>query len=213
MHWTYYAVRFIIRALLFILIRWQVKGQENIPARGPLLIVANHMSLADPPLLGVAINRKAMFMAKEELFRGIPGYFMRNFGAFPVRRGGLDRHVVKLAGQYLAQGMALTIFPEGKRSKDAKLQPAFPGSALIALRFGAPVLPVGITGTEKITGLTWCLQRPKITINIGHAFQPTPGINKSTKTELARLTSSIMDHIAELLPPGYHGYYGENKKL
>ena len=210
MHWVYYAGRFLTRVLLFLLTRWQVKGKENIPDQGPLLIVANHLNLADPPILGVAIGRKATFMAKEELFHAkLPGYFVRNFGAFPVRRGGLDRKALKQAEQYLAQGLALIMFPEGKRSKDARLQPAFPGSALIASRIGAPILPVGIIGAENIKGLTWWLHRPKITVNIGHTFQSPPASSKLTKTELAGITNSIMEHIAELLPPEYRGDYGK----
>lgn len=195
---------------MLLLTRWQVKGKENIPCQGPLLIVANHLSLADPPVLGAAISRKAVFMAKEELFQHrFSNYFVRNCGAFPVRRGGLDRKALKQAEQILAQGMALIIFPEGKRSDDSQLQPAFPGSALIASRSGAPILPVGIIGTEKIRGSTWWLHRPRITVNIGHVFQPPSSNGKLTRIERARLTNSIMEHIAGLLPPEYRGDYGK----
>ena len=210
MHWFYYFGRFLIRLLMLLLTRWQVKGKENIPCQGPLLIVANHLNLADPPILGAAIRRKAVFMAKEELFQQrFSSYIVRNLGAFPVRRGGLDRKALKQAEQILAQGMALIMFPEGKRSDDSQLQPAFPGSAFIASRIGAPILPVGITGTENIGGLTWWLRRPRITVNIGHVFQLPSSNSKLTRIERARLTNSIMEHIAELLPPEYRGVYGK----
>ena len=92
MHWVYYAGIFVTRMILLLFTRWQVQGKKNIPARGPLLIVANHINLADPPVLGVSLGRKMVFMAKEELFRHrFTSYFIRNSGAFPVRRGGLDR--------------------------------------------------------------------------------------------------------------------------
>ena len=216
MHWAYYAVRFLTRVLLFLLTRWRVNGRENIPRQGPLLIVANHLNLADPPVLGVSIDRKAVFMAKGELFRTrFSSYFVRNFGAFPVRRGGLDRKALKQAEQWLTQGIAVIMFPEGARSKTAQLQPAFPGSALIASRIGAPILPVGIAGTESIKGKTWWLRRPDITVNIGRHFYPPPVSGRSTKAELAQLTDSIMEHIAELLPPEYRGNYSgeEHKKV
>lgn len=208
MHWVYYAGRFLTRMLLFLLAQWQVRGRENIPEQGPLLIVANHINLADPPILAVSIRRKAMFMAKEELFRSrFSRFFVRNFGAFPIRRGRLDRGALRRAEQLLARGLALIMFPEGQRSKNAQLQPAFAGSALVAVRSDVPILPVGITGTEKIKGRAWLFRRPRITVNIGHPFY-LPAVNgKLTRAELVRLTNFMMEHIAELLPSKYRENY------
>ena len=208
MPWFYYVGRVIIRLLLFLLTRWQVRGRENIPAQGALLVVANHLNNADPPLLGVSLSRKVVFMAKQELFRSrLSSYFVGGFGAFPVHRGRLDKQAFRQADQLLAQGLVLVMFPEGKRSKSGQLQPASSGSALIALRSGAPILPVAITGTEKIKGVAWMLRRPAITVNIGHPFQLPPGSSKLTKVELAEVTNFIMGRVAELLPPEYRGNY------
>ena len=209
MSWLYYIGKIIIRTLLLLLTRWQVKGRENIPNQGPLLIVANHMNLTDPFLLGVSLNRKLVFMAKQELFRSrLSRYFVSAFGAFPVHRGQLDRKSLRQAHQLLKQGQALATFPEGTRSKNAQLQPAFSGSTLIALRSGAPILPVGITGTEKLRGVAWLWHRSRLTVNIGHPFY-LPSVNsKLTKTELTKLTTLMMRHIAELLPLEYQGNYG-----
>lgn len=208
MPWFYYVGRVLVRMLLILLTRWRVRGKENIPSQGPLLVVANHLNLTDPPLLGVSLSRKVIFMAKEELFRSrLIGYFMRGFGAFPVHRGKLDREALRQADQSLAQGLALVMFPEGKRSRHAQLQPAFPGSTLIALHSGVPILPIGITGTEKIKGLTWLLRRPQITVNIGHPFYLPPVSSKLTKAKLTELTNSIMGRIAGLLPVEYRGNY------
>ena len=212
MHWVYYAGRWATKIVLLLLTRWRVTGKENIPGQGPLLIVANHLHIADPPILGASIPRKMLFMAKEELFQArFSSYFVRNYGAFPVRRGGLNRKTLKQAEQQLAQGIALVMFPEGRRSQNCRLQPAFPGTALLASRSGAPILPVGITGTERIKGLGWCLRRPRITINIGTPFQP-PVNTKLNRTELNQLTKSIMEHIATLLPIEYRGDYAGNVK-
>ena len=187
---------------------WQIKGRENVPSQGALLIVVNHLNLADPPLVSVSLKRRVIFMAKEELFRSrFIGYFISSFGAFPVHRGQLDRQALRLADRVLAEGLALAMFPEATRSKNAQLQRAFPGSALIALRHGVPILPVAITGTERIKGLSWMLHRPKITITFGQPFH-LPSVNgKASKEELTELTSFMMGHIAELLPVGYRGYY------
>ena len=208
MTWFYYVARVIVRMLFILLTRWQVKGRENVPSQEPLLVVANHLNLTDPPLLGVSLGRKVMFMAKEELFRSrFSAYFVGGFGSFPVHRGKLDREAIRQSEQVLADGLALVMFPESTRSKSAQLQPAFPGSALLALRSGVSILPVGITGTEKIKGMAWILRRPHITVNIGHPFYLSPVSSKSTKAELVEHTDFIMERIAELLPPRYRGNY------
>ena len=208
MPWFYYVARVIVRALFFLLTRCQVKGRENLPSQGPVLVVANHLSNADPPLLGISLGLKAIFMAKKELFRSrFIGYFIRSFGAFPVYRGRLDRKALRQADQVLAQGLALVMFPEGKRSHTGQLQPGFSGLTLIALRNGVPILPVGIAGTERIKSIVGLLRRPEITVNIGQVFRLPPASSKLTKVELARLTDNIMERIAELLPPEYRGNY------
>jgi 1-acyl-sn-glycerol-3-phosphate acyltransferase len=153
-----------------------------------------------------------MFMAKKELFRfRLIGYFIGSLGAFSVHRGRLDRKAIRQTYQILADGLALVMFPEGTRSRSGRLRLAFSGPALIAVRSGAPILPVGIIGTEKIRGVTWLLRRPQITVNIGHPFYLSPVSSRLTKAELAELTNSIMGHIAELLPLEYRGDYGDKE--
>jgi 1-acyl-sn-glycerol-3-phosphate acyltransferase len=208
--WFYYVSRVIVRMLLFLLTRYRVEGRENIPEQGSLLVVANHLSLADPPLLSLTLGRKTIFMAKKQLFRfRVIGYLIRSFGGFPVNRGQLDRQALRQAHQVLADGLALVMFPEGMRSRNGQLRPAFPGAALIASRSGAPILPVGISGTEKLERLSCLWRRPRITINIGHPFYLPPPRSKLTRGELAGLTHSIMQHIAELLPQEYRGDYAD----
>ena len=208
MPWFYYVGRLIVMMLLLLLTRWQIKGRENMPSQGALLIISNHINIVDSPLLVVSLRRRVIFMAKKELFQSrVIGYFISGFGAFSVHRGHLDKKALYQVHQLLADGQALVMFPEGTRSRNAQLQHAFPGAALIASRSGVPIVPVGITGTEKIKGLAWMLHRPRITVNIGRLFYLPQVNNKLTKVELAELTNSIMEHIAELLPPQYRGIY------
>jgi 1-acyl-sn-glycerol-3-phosphate acyltransferase len=153
-----------------------------------------------------------MFMAKKELFRfRVIAYFIGSLGAFSVYRGQLNRQALRQARRILADGLALVMFPEGTRSRSGRLRPAFSGSALIAARTGASILPVGIIGTEKIRGVTWFLRRPQITVNIGHPFYLPTVSSRLTKTKLTELTNFMMEHIAELLPLEYRGEYGDKE--
>ena len=147
-------------------------------------------------------------MAKQELFRSrLSSHFIRSLGAFSVHRGRPDRKAIRQANQVLASGLALVMFPEGMRSHSGQLRPAFSGSALIASHNSVPILPVGITGTEKIKGVAWILRRPRITVNFGRPFYLPPVSSTLTKVKLTESTNCIMQHIAELLPPEYRGNY------
>ncbi len=147
-------------------------------------------------------------MAKEELFRfKMFSYLIGSLGAFPVSKGRLDRKALRRAMQVLADGLTLVIFPEGMRSRGGRLRAALPGAVLIALRSGVPIIPVGITGTEKLKGLAWLWRRPEVTVNIGLPFSLLSASDKLTKVELSRLTDVIMGRIAELLPVEYRGHY------
>ncbi len=211
--WYYYIARFAVILFFKVFTRWQVIGLENIPAEGGVLLVSNHLSNADPPLLSVTLKRDTLFMAKIELFRNpILGYIIYGFGAFPVHRGQLDRKALRHAEQVLLDEKILVIFPEASRSKAAQLKKAFPGSAMIAVRNRAPIVPVAITGTEKVVGLTWMLQRPVIQVCFGKPFTLPETNGKKTRDVLEESTSIVMRRIAEILPPEYRGIYSGEEK-
>ncbi len=151
-------------------------------------------------------------MAKEELFGNwFSSYFVRQFGAFPVYRGGPDRGALHQANRILQQGRVLGMFPEGRRSEGAGMNTAFLGSALIACRNGVPVLPVGIAGSERIRGFAWIWHRPKITFNIGPSFNLPASGHALSRQQLIELTGIIMRHISELLPEKYRGEYNQRE--
>jgi 1-acyl-sn-glycerol-3-phosphate acyltransferase len=174
-------------------------------------VVVNHLSLIDPPLVGLSLKRQALFMAKEELFRSrLGGAFLKGVGVFPVSRGRLDMTAQRKAMAVLESGRALVIFPEGRRGKH--LNQAYPGAALIASRHDVPVLPVGITGTEQLKGIGWLFRRPEITISIGAPFRLPAANGHSRREQLTENTAIIMKQIARQLPRGYHGHYGGEKE-
>ena len=216
MPWFYhifYAFVIFLGFIAHLWCRWQVNGKENVPKKGPLIIVANHIHAVDIPLVAINLGRKAAFVAKEELYSPKPlGLFMRSIGTFPVRRGKFDTQSIRKAQKLLSNGIAVAMFPEGTRSKTSQLQSAFSGAVLLALRSDAPILPVGVAGTEQIKGLSSVLKRPMVTINIGRPFHLPPASGKLTKEKRSELTTIMMQHIAELLPSRYHGDYTDKKK-
>lgn len=196
----------------FFFTRMRIRGRENIPMQGPLVVVSNHLSYADQYILTLAIKREMIFLAKEELFRNrFKRFLIESFGAIPVRRGAVNRAALNQVHRVLDKGQAMFLFPEGSRSKDARLQPAFSGSALIALHNSAPILPVGIWGMEAAEkGFSWVMRhRPEVTVNIGKPFYLSTPDERLNKSQLKELSDEIMVHIAGLLPTEYRGYYAD----
>lgn len=210
MSWIYHPEKLTAKLLFLFLCQLTVKGKENIPDNGAVLVVANHLSVADPVLLGFVLGRKVEFLAKEELFRSrLSSYFVRGFGAFPVYKGRQNIDAMRWSRKVLEKGGALAMFPEGKRSKNASLETAYAGSALIALKNNVPILPVGISGTEKIKGWSWWFKHhPEVTASIGKPFYLPPDNCKPTRSQLNGCTELIMRSIAGQLPESYRGEYG-----
>lgn len=189
--------------------KWEVSGREAIPPRGPLIIAANHLSNADPPVVMASFNRSLRFLAKQGLFANpVTSFLFKNIGAHPMSRGGQDMKALRWALNILDQGGAVLMFPEGARSKTASLERGKPGISYLAQKSQAPIIPVALTGTEDIPGM-WRVAFPfcKIGVKIGNPFTLPVIEGNVSSAVLQQGTDMVMERIAQLLPPKYRGYY------
>jgi 1-acyl-sn-glycerol-3-phosphate acyltransferase len=186
-------------ALMRLLFRLEVHGQEHVPATGPVLLVSNHVSLLDPPLVGGASPRKLYFMAKEELF-GIPlfGRLIAALNARPVRRDGSDSRALKTALRLLGEGRALLVFPEGTRGVEGQLGEAKAGAGMLAVMSGAAVVPVLVSGSGRALPAGRVIPRPaRVRVRFGPplTFKAAAEDRKERYREASR---EIMRAIAQL---------------
>ncbi len=200
----------LLRLIMAIYAKVEVIGAENVPRRGGLIIVSNHLNNTDPGMVGGFLGRRVVFMAKDEMFQWLVwGGYLRLMGAFPVRRTEADLKALRRAVQVLRRGEALVMFPEGTRSRTGSMRKGQPGTAIVALRAGAPILPVAVTGTEVVrlpSDFFRPFRRIKIRMVVGQPFF-LPPVNRPTPEDIAHCTDMIMGRIAALLPPEYRGYY------
>jgi 1-acyl-sn-glycerol-3-phosphate acyltransferase len=145
----YRIAQVVVKPLMRGWFRIRLEGHEHIPQAGPVILASNHRSNMDPVLLASAVERPLAFMAKAELFVGPLGWILRWIGQFPVRRGGIDREALRQTDAVLARGSMLGLFPEGTRG-DGTFSAVHPGLAYIVVRQRCPVLPVVISGTERV---------------------------------------------------------------
>ncbi|MCM1981975.1 MULTISPECIES: lysophospholipid acyltransferase family protein [Oscillatoriophycideae] len=188
----------IVSPTLHLAFRGRIYGAETVPMQGPLIVVCNHASDFDPPLLSNCVRRPVAFMAKEELFK-IPvlSTLIRWYGAYPVKRGRADRAALRAAQQAIADGWAVGLFLEGTRTPDGRIYHPKLGAAMIAKKVQAPLLPVCLWGTQHILGKGQSFPRPApVTVRFGELIPPPPP--SSDRTALEQITQTCADVINDL---------------
>ena len=129
----------------------RARGVRNLPRYGSAIVIMNHKALIDPFVVGAICDRPARYMAKKELFKNpLLRKAIVALGGFPVDRGAGDREALTTALEVLAQGHVLLMFPEGHRQRDSRVHEFMPGIGMVALRSGAPVLPLAVDGTQRM---------------------------------------------------------------
>lgn len=195
----YWLTWIFVRLLLRVFGRWQVTGAENVPASGPVILAANHLSFADPPTVGAGLRRKAWYMGKDDLFQQpFLRWLFGQMQAFPVRRGTGDLAAMKKCLQVLAAGEALVLFPEGTRHPAGAPGEAEIGVGMLALRSGAPVVPVFLSGTEKMLPRSGVLHFARVRVRYGKPITFPPGAQKPDRNDYAAAADAIMQAILAL---------------
>ena len=188
----------IIFPVYKLIFRGNLIGRENIPKNGSFILVSNHGSLLDPPLLGHAVGRNISFMAKSELF-SIPllGFIIRSCGAYPVKRGIADKNTIKIACQKLANNNSIGIFIDGTRQKDGRVNKPKQGAAALAFKNKKLLLPVAIINSNRLVRFWLCIPIfTKIVIKVGKPINP-PKV--SSKEDLVILTTYLQESINNML--------------
>ncbi len=201
---AYAITRIFVRLIIPMLGGITVRGAENIPTRGPVILAPNHRAYMDPPYLSLVTKRQLRMMAKEELFK-IPvfGAYIKAMSAFPVKRGTADRGAIRQAMEELKAGHVLGIFPEGKRSDPGTLSPAEKGFALIAKQTGAPIIPIALEGTDRVHPMhAKRLYRARVVATIGKpmtAQEMLAAYADPSKDALTIISEATMRAIADLM--------------
>lgn len=194
-----------LRMACAILYPMRVSGRSFRPDDGAYIVVANHTNWLDPPVIEFALGAAIRFMAKEEAFETpVLGGLMHAKGCFPVRRGEADRRALQICLRVLAAGRPLGFFPEGTRSRDGVMRRGHPGIGFLAVRSGAPILPVAVVGTHRRAILG--PRRGRIEVRIGAPFLAADLVPPGRRDEQA-LTDAIMTRVAALLPSEMRGVY------
>ena len=173
-------------------------GRENIPQKNSFIMVSNHGSLLDPPLLGHALGHNISFMAKAELFK-IPllGFVIKACGAYPVKRGIADKNTIKIACKKLSNNNSIGIFIDGTRQKNGRVNKPKQGAALLAFKNQKLLLPVAIVNSHRVIRFKFCIPLfSKIVIKVGKPVQPP---QSSSRDDLHSVTMLLQAQINNLI--------------
>jgi 1-acyl-sn-glycerol-3-phosphate acyltransferase len=192
-----YNARLLVRAIC----RARVEGAEHVPFGGGLIIACNHSSMADPTVLQAYIPRHITYLMGSKYYDvPIVNQFVRFYGALCIEENGLNKRTLRHAEELLHRGRAVGIFPEGGISRDGEVHPAQPGVALLAHRTSLPILPVGMSGVERILPPDTFRFRPaRVGISIGEAIEPTGLARRDITPRVEEAIRNAVDRARELL--------------
>lgn len=209
------SLKFLSRIAFAILSDFEIQGEENLPAKGPLLVIGNHFSFIDPVAVLRALPYPIEFVGGAEfphaptIVKSLPQWW----GYYPVFRGTGSRFALRAAEEILKQDGVLGIMPEGGSWAEV-LRPARPGAAFLASQTGARVLPLGIYGLNDIFPIKLG-NRPKAIVNIGKPVGPfkVTGKGRDRRKQLDEIGVELMKSIAALIPDHFRGFLADDPAI
>src|SRR5512146_203730 len=210
-------IRWLLRRVLNLIARIEVRGRENLPETGPYVIATNHLGLLDATMLFYAMDRWDVFIPTAEKWEEIP--FLRWVGKYLnfvfVDRFNPDIKAMRKIISLMEQGHIMVIAPEGTRSRVGSMIEGKPGVSYLAAKLRRPIVPVGLAGTrdETVIDNLKHLRRSRITVTAGPPFMLPPLPVKDRDAALRQDTDEIMCRIAALIPPEYRGVYADHPRL
>lgn len=210
-------LQLISRFLLRIIAHVEIHGLENVPTEGAAIVVSNHLGRLDAMLGVVLTHRHDFILMAANKYEQYPlwRWFGKKLDIVWIDRDEADLRAMRVVSRRLQAGQILAIAPEGTRSKDEVLARGKPGAAFLAARAKAPIVPIGLSGTEdrEVAQRLRSFRRLDIRISIGPAFMLPPMDRNNREAYLEKCTEEIMCRIAVQLPPQYRGYYADNPRL
>jgi 1-acyl-sn-glycerol-3-phosphate acyltransferase len=213
----YWIIKAILTPILRLCYRLHVEGRDRVPERGPVILAANHRSFMDSLFLPLVIRRRVTFVAKAEYFDDKKtAWFFRGVGQIPIRRegGSASERALEAATDVLDAGGVFAIYPEGTRTRDGRLHRGHTGIARLALRTGAPIVPVGMIGTDEINPIGRKLPRlfRPVMVRFGNPISVDRYEGREhDKLVLRQITDEVMFEIRQLCGYEYVDTYATKK--
>jgi 1-acyl-sn-glycerol-3-phosphate acyltransferase len=209
----WYRIVWVVASLLFnLLCRIEKHGWPNMPKKGPFIIATNHLQFFDPPVVLAGIPYQEMtVLAAEKWEKTWPiSWLLKSMGAIFVHRGEVDRVALNKCLAVLQQGGILGLAPEGTRSATGGMQRGKPGVAYVATKADVPIVPIGVSGQEKIIAEWTKLRRPHVVVRIGEPFKLQPIHGRRKGEQLQTQADEVMRHIAALVHEDLRGVYADS---